>query len=670
MKPGETCVSSGGDLPVSYVLHTACPKRGDEPDGSYPLLRECCRKLLFAAAGTANLHHLAMPLIGTGISGYSLAAPFYADTEYSLTAVTLLSAIMRFSRDNLHTVTIVCSSAEKYDMLLRTFRWMTGKGISKRNRIRGSLLGGAAGDALGYPVEFCDASDGSTREYIPDPETNTALISDDTQMTLFTACGVLWGYSRSCMRGIGSDLYHYIAVAYDDWLKTQIPDHVKLLPAISWIRNIPQLNALRAPGSTCLCALLEGGSSLKAPINDSKGCGGVMRIAPIALWSAANGHGDQVFNAQNCAEAAAITHGHPLGWLSAAALGNILYDILQNFSLEFAVRDTVLLLQAQYAGYPDTEIMVSLLQKAAALAALSGSTDAYNLMTELNITDHLGEGWTGEEALAVGLFCALAAGDDFDRCIRNGIWHRGDSDSTASIAGQIFGAYFGIEAIAPKWLRPLELRDVIMEIADDLTNDCRMSEYGAYHDDAWVRKYLSADHATHIASPGETPAHSFIQVPWPEKSRNYRTVSKYDTEHNVTGQYHVLIENGTISHAGKNKADVQTGSPGFGFVSLKFNEEKQLYTEHHGWVKLHPGNTVEGYYNNVPFRLIPDYAGRCIEVFSDTSPDPWVGTIRRRYDEWGNPLEFEFRRNCPGVSIHPLVILVSCSDYLRDFFLS
>ena len=74
------------------------------------------------------------------------------------------------------------------------------------DKIRGSLIGGAVGDALGYPVEFINSYMGIKERYgengitrldtiqwwLPDEDKcNKALISDDTQMTLFTACGLL-----------------------------------------------------------------------------------------------------------------------------------------------------------------------------------------------------------------------------------------------------------------------------------------------------------------------------------------------------------------------------------------------------------------------------------------------------------------------------------------------
>ena len=86
----------------------------------------------------------------------------------------------------------------------------------------------------------------------------------------------------------------------------------------SWLLDIPELFERRAPGNTCLSALAgDGGISadyLKHPVNQSKGCGGIMRVAPLALrcrpgesWSGSLRELDL-----EGAQLAAITHGHSL----------------------------------------------------------------------------------------------------------------------------------------------------------------------------------------------------------------------------------------------------------------------------------------------------------------------------------------------------------------------
>ena len=44
----------------------------------------------------------------------------------------------------------------------------------------------------------------------------------------------------------------------------------------------------------------------------------------------------------------------------------------------------------------------------------------------------------------------------------------------------------------------------------------------------------------------------------------------------------------------------------------------------------------------VDFRLLPNPAEKTLEILSNTGPNPWMGRVRRRWDEWGNPIEMEF----------------------------
>ena len=208
----------------------------------------------------------------------------------------------------------------------------------KKDRIRGCLFGGAAGDALGYPVEFMTESQIRSRfgeagitAYELDAASGKALISDDTQMTLFTADGLLFGSTRAYLRGIGAPISFYVSKAYYDWLWTQ--EHTfgqKPDFCVSWLLDVPELYSRRAPGNTCLSALRarKAQSSVDRfmvpPINNSKGCGGVMRVAPLCVLR--NGQA-----AHEAAEVAAITHGHPLGYIPAAILAQTIHCLVYEY---------------------------------------------------------------------------------------------------------------------------------------------------------------------------------------------------------------------------------------------------------------------------------------------------------------------------------------------------
>ena len=80
----------------------------------------------------------------------------------------------------------------------------------------------------------------------------------------------------------------------------------------------------------------------------------------------------------------------------------------------------------------------------------------------------LGGGWTGEEALAISVYCSLVYPDNFEKAVILAVNHGGDSDSTGAITGNILGLYLGEEAIPAGWLEKLELKEVIRKMAEDL----------------------------------------------------------------------------------------------------------------------------------------------------------------------------------------------------------
>ena len=334
------------------------------------------------------------------------------------------------------------------------------------------MLGGAVGDALGAPVEFMRYSQ-IIQKYgtggISDLETNRdglALITDDTQMTLFTAEGILRAYTRGNNKGICHPpmvVFH----AYQRWLLTQGYPKVSEFEWVydGWLLGVKELNASRGPGNTCLSALLSRkAGSIEHPINNSKGCGGVMRVAPVGLFFREN----NVF--QYAADFAALTHGHPSGYLSAGTLAYIIYCIIAGLEIESAVSHALMELE-KHKGHEECS---ACLRKAISLV----DSD----LPDQQAIKQIGEGWVGEEALAIAVYCALKYKDDMRGALTAAVNHDGDSDSTGAITGNILGAYLGVSAIPEEWLEKLELREVIAQLADDLL-------VGYREGDAWWQKY-------------------------------------------------------------------------------------------------------------------------------------------------------------------------------------
>ena len=260
-----------------------------------------------------------------------------------------------------------------------------------------------------------------------------------------------------------TDNTYSIQQAYLDWLHTQRGDVGAGAPAGSdRLIHQPEMLAQRAPGNTCLSALSsEGNGAIEKPVNDSKGCGGAMRTAPIGLMTCAGT--DDVFRLG--AEAAALTHGHPSGYLSAgmvAALVRVLMDGTSlitrpgTYSNSGAIDQCCSILRT----YPKHEETLAAVLKAVHLAA--NKADSHALAVE-----SLGGGWVGEEALAIALYAVLSA-ESYVEAISIASNHSGDSDSTASIAGQLWGAANGLAGMPHDWVLKIDVLLPLLHLARHL----------------------------------------------------------------------------------------------------------------------------------------------------------------------------------------------------------
>lgn len=339
------------------------------------------------------------------------------------------------------------------------------------DRYKACLLGGALGDAMGAPVEFIKCKEilalyGEQGVTAMIPSYGRAgAITDDTQMMLFTAEGLLRGQTLMMRTGV-VNYAGCVGFAYMRWLKTQDVDSEYPMPEYDgWLFKQKELHHRRAPGKTCLSALRFKTDPANAEHNNSKGCGGVMRVAPVSLFiNTQFGHETPPGQAMAMAfelarECAKLTHGHPSGYLAAGAYASILIGILRDIPIQLAVEETCRILK-DHSGYYETH---EKLQQALRLARAQLST---YMAQPLDIIE-LGQGWVAEEALAVAVYCAIVA-PDFRRGVQFAINHDGDSDSTGLLTGHLLGAMLGMDALPPEWLEVLELKTVIEEIASDL----------------------------------------------------------------------------------------------------------------------------------------------------------------------------------------------------------
>lgn len=368
------------------------------------------------------------------------------------------------------------------------------------DKYRGCLLGGAAGDALGYAIEFdreeaIAARYGShgIRNYQLD-ERGLAPFSDDTQMTLYTANSLLCSLAAlsahtssgaptaidaqaSSGAPTSSDapalapatlpspaaLAAYapaqMAQFYVEWMYTQVSPYPLAEPK-AWISSLPELFASRAPGVTCMNACEAMANGAKA-VNNSKGCGGIMRMAPVGLINTCPSFSGVELQRLG-AQLAELTHCHELGWMPAGVFAHIV-SLLSRDEASSVREAATQALNTLPEAFPNAHYLGQLQELLRYTLRLADSD-----IPDLEAIHALGEGWVAEEALAIGLLCSLRHEDDFAGAITSAVNHGGDSDSTGAIAGNIVGAHLGLAGIPQRYLEHLELRDTISKIADDL----------------------------------------------------------------------------------------------------------------------------------------------------------------------------------------------------------
>lgn len=340
-----------------------------------------------------------------------------------------------------------------------------------RSHYLGCLLGGAVGDALGAAIEFLHLSEIQRRfgpagleDYAP-AYGREGAITDDTQLTLFTAEALIRAHNRHLERGVSSheEIAHH---AYLRWLHTQGERYNESMTDPGWLVAQKELHVQRAPGATCLSALRRSGEGSQRQgtsaerINDSKGCGGVMRVAPAGLC------GKDAFDL-GC-RLAALTHGHPSGYFAAGCFAQLICELAHGLELRDAIARSL-----DYLSDPEAHEVRDAVGEALALADGSGGSP--------EAVERLGRGWVAEEALAIAVYCALEA-TDFRSGVLLAVNHSGDSDSTGSIAGNILGLLGGKRGIPTSWLKRLELKWVISQVAADL-----WVHFGEGKKPAWAR---------------------------------------------------------------------------------------------------------------------------------------------------------------------------------------
>ena len=321
----------------------------------------------------------------------------------------------------------------------------------------GCLMGGAIGDAMGAPIEFLKYEQIQEKYGEDGVETlildknRKAYITDDTQMTLFTADGLI----KSCLKNKDYNCekepdYNILYKSYTDWHKCQIGQNVNN----GWISALKEMHQFRAPGRTCMTYTQENKipGSISNSINGRNGNGGIMRIAPVGLLY--HNNPDLAFKVG--AEATALTHGNPNAYLSAGFQAALIAYILQGNSILTSINKVTDIL-VKYPNHEDVLKKVSY-----AIKYAEDNTDSFLAIR------NMGKSSTGDAALGIALFCALKHPNDYEKAIKLAVNFDGDSDTIGSIVGNIVGASVGEYGIPAIWQRRIELGDEVYDLAEEL----------------------------------------------------------------------------------------------------------------------------------------------------------------------------------------------------------
>lgn len=289
-----------------------------------------------------------------------------------------------------------------------------------RERFRGSLLGLAAGDAVGTTLEFkrpgsfvpiTGMCGGGPFGLAPGQWT------DDTSMALCLATSLV-------ERGdfdAGDQMRRYVRWWRDGYLSST-GDCFDI-------------------GNTVRTALQRfertGDPFAGSTDASSAGNGSLMRLCPVPMWY----FPDRMATMDRASDSSRTTHGTAECLDACRVLAAVLHAAFHG-----ADKATVLLAGADLDCVPK-------------IAAIARSDFRNKPATSIRGTGYV------VDCLEAALWCAWHT-DSFDAAVLAAANLGDDADTTAAVCGQIVGAIYGADAIPAAWRERLAMRETITELAD------------------------------------------------------------------------------------------------------------------------------------------------------------------------------------------------------------
>jgi ADP-ribosylglycohydrolase len=342
-------------------------------------------------------------------------------------------------------------------------------------RFMGCVLGGALGDALGAPAEGLRTLAEVKAKYGPQGITTlvhyecpwqtieqggVGAITDDTTMAATTISAMALAHKQPAR------LQHITWQGYLQWGSRQEGGELLIAhldPALGWPDEVKPFWFGCGAGRGTIAALSVGrmgtqGQPIeydtevrgKRVIGPNDGCGGMMRVAPLAFWP----HEADKF-ALGCANAA-ITHGTPAAILATGAICELTSQVAQGHGLTAAF----VAMSQRLSNLPDPDGQI-LAHLAAASWLAARTPPTAEQMDELP-AKHVADNYFRATPVFMQVVYALGAAAQHGLGIKEtlalAVNHRGDSDSVAAIVGNILGAAVGEPGLPVDWVNQLQMK--------------------------------------------------------------------------------------------------------------------------------------------------------------------------------------------------------------------
>jgi ADP-ribosylglycohydrolase len=296
----------------------------------------------------------------------------------------------------------------------------TERAPSLRSKIRGCLLAGLIGDAMGAPAE--DKTYQQIAEAYGEISDFEGAGTDDTAIRLILIDAIVSSGGHPRVDDFGAAFLRAKGVSYDLW----------------WV---PVVNMFHR---------LEAGLAVPADVGwgNMHSSSSAMAIIPMGILNA----GDPRRAAQETFEVAGLLHGGPTGFSRDAACA--MAAATAAAMAPDAVVERIIEASTAFLLPTSARIMRDEIAAALDLASTSGSYEAFRAaFYQRGLREHAAD---PRETVPAALALLQLASGDPNRAILMGANFGRDADTIATMAGGLAGAYRGVEAIRPEWVTKAE----------------------------------------------------------------------------------------------------------------------------------------------------------------------------------------------------------------------